>query len=298
LGGAVAGALNGTDNNSTSSQSNAGSESDTASADGAASVLGNAGGASLSGGTSDPPGAKAATSIGLSSAGANYVGAGAIACSTESDFCMGEMGTGLRDPEPLAAIGVSRQAVSGLQVSARRSTDGVPAAGTSDGTGLSSDVLAVYSTAELVDLPPGALGIEGGPLKSDYGADTLGWKAQVLTTVTGAMASDGPFAADTAATSSDAAAQADQALVSGYQIWIGNFSSEGAARRYWARQVHRFPVLLKKLKPTLRRIHPGTAQIAGYRLLGGSLASLAAAERVCGSIHSHSPHAVCRVVLD
>lgn len=273
VGGAVAGALNGTAKNSTSGQSGAG-------------------GASPLGETSDPSNAKAAASIGPSTGGGNYLGAGAIACATEPDFCMEEMGSGLRDPEPLAAIGVSRQAVS-----AHRSIDGVPA-GTSDGVRLSSGVLAVYSTAELADFPSGTTGIEGGLPKPDYDADTLGWKALVLTTVTGRMASDGPVPADTAATSSDAAAQADRALVGGYHIWIGNFFSERDARRYWARQVRRFPGLLEKLKPTVRRIHPGTAEIANYRLLGGSLASLAAAEHVCGSIQSRLPQEVCRVVLD
>ena len=41
------------------------------------------------------------------------------------------------------------------------------------------DVLAVYLMAQLADLPPGALALEGGPLKSENTVDTLGWKAQI-----------------------------------------------------------------------------------------------------------------------
>jgi len=300
IGGAVGGTLGGNTGASTSSsasgQSSVGGGSGTASANAAASASASTGAASPAGGPSDPPGADVA-SIGPSVGRGKYVGSGAIDCSTEPDSCMGEMGTGLGDSAPLAAISTSGPTASGLHVLDRRSVDGVPVVGTSSGAGVPSDVLAVYSTAQLADLPPGALALEGGPLKSENTVDTLGWKAQVLTPVTGPMTAGGPVLADTASTSSDAAAWADQAVVGGYQIWMGNFVSEGEARRFWKKQVHRYPALLKKLKPTLSRIHPGTAVVARYRLLGGTLASRAAAEHVCGSILSRSPHNVCRVVL-
>ena len=295
-GGSLGGTTGTSTSNSASGQSSAGGGSDTASAIAAASASASPGAGSPAGGPSDPPGTDMA-SIGPSVGRGNYVGAGAVACSTKPDLCMGETGTGLRDPAPVTAISIPGPTVSALPVSGRRSVDGVPVVGTSSGAGVPSDVLAVYSTAQLVDLPPGALALEGGPLKSENIVDTLGWKAQVLTPITGPMAAGGPVLADTASTSSDAAAWADQAVVGGYQIWMGNFVSEREARRFWKKQVHRYPALLKKLKPTLSRTHPGTAVVASYRLLGGSLASRAAAEHVCGSILSRSPHNVCRVVL-
>ncbi len=300
IGGAVGGTLSGSTgtstNSSASGQSSVGGGSGTASANAAASASASSGAASPAGGLSDPPGTDVA-SIGPSVGRGSYVGAGAIACSTEPDSCMGEMGTALRDSAPVTAISTSGPTASGLPVPGRRSVDGVPVVGTSDGARVPGDVLAVYSTAQLADLPPGALALEGGPLKSGYSVDTLGWKAQILTPVTGPMAAGGPVLADTASTSSDAAGWADQAVVGGYQVWMGNFVNEGEARRFWKRQVHRYPALLKKLKPTLSRIHPGKAVVASYRLLGGTLASRAAAEHVCGSILSRSPHSVCRVVL-
>jgi hypothetical protein len=195
------------------------------------------------------------------------------------------------------ASGGAPNGTSGTSASSGASGQSNTGAGSSGGGGVTGNIPADYSTAGPADLPPRVPALADGRLKPGYGVGTVGWKTQVLTTVTGPTTLSGPVLADTAGTSSEAAAWADQALVGGYKIWMGNFVSERDARLFWKKQVRRYPALLKKLKPTLRRIHSGTSQVAGYRLLGGSLADRAAAEHVCGSILSRSPHNVCRVVL-
>jgi hypothetical protein len=222
----------------------------------------------------------------------------ALTCSGAPDYCLEENLVALASPAPPAAMAISRGSNRELQLPYQRSIDALAPAGAADGSKSTGDILATYSTADLSDSATGAIGAGSNPWKSTYEAGTIGWTAHVHTTVTGGLGAADPVLADTAATSSDAAAQADSILVSGYKIWVGNFRSRHDAQRYWMQQVRRFPGVLKKLKATLLPIHAGSTAAAAYRLLGGSLASRAMAESVCGTIQSRSPHNTCRVVLN
>ena len=322
LGGSVAGALNGAVKSAASAQSSAGGGLGGSPSSTGASALADKGATSQLSGTGDPANAEAAAGVGPSVGEGNLLDPAVLACSIASGPCEDELFVDLASVAPAGSISASQEALHKSRPPDRSAVGAMawtskpevgaydiggwqqvttkynPTLLNSEGQGLSSDILASYSTAELANPTHGPNGLEGGPPQPVEAAGAVEWKAQMRTTVTGSLASADPIPADSAATSSEAAAQADSALVGGYKLWLGNFQSEGDARRYWARQVRRFPDLLKTLKPVLRRIQFATMGSLSYRLLGVSLASRDKAVHVCGTIQSRSPLAVCRVVLN